>query len=165
MKRVTAVLATIALGAMLATGTATASMAHGGGGGGGGHGGGGFGGGHMGGFGGGHFGGFGGSHFGGAGFDGRGFHGHGFRGRGGLGRWLGLWRRLLRLPPRYWNLPILLVIHHRHFESGAHSTRGDRIRRRKVWRIRLPNSDLTGISDRGDVGCVLSGQIPEAEIL
>jgi hypothetical protein len=45
MKRSTTILATIALGAMLATGSATVSMARGGGGGGGGHGGGGHGGG------------------------------------------------------------------------------------------------------------------------
>ncbi len=89
MKKITAALATIALGAMLATGSATMSMAHGGGGGhGGGFGGGGFGGGghsaSMG--GGGHFGGFGGGHFGGGGFGGE--HGVGIAGGGriaGLG--------------------------------------------------------------------------------
>ena len=70
MRRSTAILATVALGAMLATGSATTSMARGGGGGG--HGGGGFGGGHAG------FGGRGG--FGGDG----GFGGHGFA-SGGLG--------------------------------------------------------------------------------
>jgi len=85
MKRATTILATIALSAMLATGSATVSMARGGGGhGGGGHGGGFGGGGHsesM--IGGGHRGGFGGSeafsshaaHLGGGvrGADGRGF--------------------------------------------------------------------------------------------
>ena len=81
MRNSTAILATVALGAVLAIGSATASMAHGGGGGGGG-----FGGGHGGGFGGGGFhGGFGGGatplimgHGGGVG--GGGFHG-GFSGR------------------------------------------------------------------------------------
>jgi hypothetical protein len=82
MKTSTTILATIALGAMLATGSATASMARGGGGGGGGggHGGGGFGGGghaesfggddvggHAGGFGGGHVGALGSGHLGGIG--------------------------------------------------------------------------------------------------
>ena len=93
MTRSATILATIALGAMLATGTATVSMARGGGHGGGGHGGGGhhiIRGGH--GFhGGGH--GFGGHHFRG------GFRGHhhfrgGFRGRGfrrGWGGWGGPW--------------------------------------------------------------------------
>ncbi|MER9235024.1 hypothetical protein NKI56_23505 [Mesorhizobium sp. M0622] len=66
MKRSTTILATIALGAMLATGSATVSMARGGGGGGGGHGGGGFGGGgHAAGMGGGDFGGGRGGGFGG----------------------------------------------------------------------------------------------------
>ena len=113
MTRSATILATIALGAMLATGTATVSMARGGGHGGGGHGGGGhiirgghgFGG-H--GFGRGHaIGGFGGHGFGGHhgvlgdnrgfGFRGHGFRGHhhfrgGFRGRHGFrGGWGGPW--------------------------------------------------------------------------
>ena len=103
MKNSTAILATVALGAVLAVGAATASMARGGGGGGG-HMGGGGGGGHMGGggsipfimnHGGGSFGGgrsFGGhpfvmNHGGGRGFGMR----HGFNGDHGFGRGRPLW--------------------------------------------------------------------------
>ena len=83
MKTSTTILATIALGAVLATGSAYASVARGGGGG---HGGGGFGGGggHAEGFGGGHMGGFGGGHMGGSGGDHVGAHGSGHM--GGIGR-------------------------------------------------------------------------------